>query len=70
MCLTYPVLLPDVRDELVDYNTIVNPPKRLSGMGKNVVEADVKGKMPVVPTDAKEGWLNVLQPMSVAPGMG
>lgn len=57
-----PVILPDIRDEFIDYN-VLDPRGRLTGIGNSIVEADAKGKM-VILTDVRSRKLNVPIPMS------
>lgn len=64
-----PVLLPDVRDKLVDY-TILDPPKRLIGIDKSVLEADAKGKMPIILTHTNVRKLSAPLSMLEVLGIG
>lgn len=57
-----PVLRPKVYDELIDYN-ILDPPKRLIGVGSNIIEAGVKDEMPAILTDRCR-WQEVRKPES------
>lgn len=63
-----PVLLLEVRENLIGYATL-DPPKKLMGIGDGIVEADVKGKMPAILTDANDRKLNGLIPILAEPGM-
>lgn len=61
-----PVLLPKVRDMHID-RTILDPSKKLIRIGSNIVNADVKGKMPIILTHADSGKIEVLILMLVEP---
>lgn len=63
------MLLQEVCDKAIDYS-ILDPQKRLIGIGDDIAKAGIKGKMPIKLTDADGTKLNVLILMVVAPGMG
>lgn len=68
VCVDPIVLLPEVRDEFIDF-TILDPSERPTGMGNSMVEAGTKGKMTVILINENGRKLNVPIPMLAAPGM-